>query len=123
MTLIAVGTMVSRALAAAAQLAERGIDARVVNAASVKPLDADTVLAAARDTGAVVTVEEGIVHGGLGSAVAELLSQNHPTPMRILGVPGFAPTGTTEFLLEHFGLTAAGIADAARALVAAKKGR
>lgn len=117
-TLIAIGTMVSRALDAAAALADEGIDARVVNAASVKPLDAEMVLAAARETGGIVTVEEAIVYGGLGSAVAEVVTQNHPAPMRILGISGFAPTGTTEFLLEHFGLTAAGIADAARALVA-----
>lgn len=116
-TLIAIGTMVSRALDAAELLAARGIDARVINAASVKPLDASAVLAAARETGHIVTIEEGIVHGGLGSAVAELVVQNHPVPMRILGVPGFAPTGTTQFLLEHFGLTASGIAAAAQALV------
>jgi len=115
-TLIAIGTMVSRALDAATQLAEQGIDARVINAASVKPLDDEAVLAAARETGRIVTVEEAIVTGGLGSAVAELVAQNHPVPMRILGVPGFAPTGTTQFLLEHFGLTADGIAEAARAL-------
>jgi len=115
-TLIAIGTMVSRALDAAAQLAGRGIDARVINAASVKPLDDELVLAAARETGRIVTVEEAIVTGGLGSAVAELVAQHHPVPMRILGVPGFAPTGTTQFLLEHFGLTADGIAEAAHAL-------
>jgi len=119
-TLIAIGTMVSRALDAATQLAALGIDARVINAASVKPLDMAAVLAAARETGRIVTVEEGIVHGGLGSAVAELVVQNHPVPMRILGIPGFAPTGTTQFLLEHFGLTAGGIAAAAQALVSGK---
>jgi len=119
-TLIAIGTMVSRALDAAELLAARGIAARVINAASVKPLDTAAVLAAARETGRIVTVEEGIVHGGLGSAVAELVVQNHPVPMRILGIPGFAPTGTTQFLLEHFGLTASGIAAAAQALVSGK---
>ncbi|MDM0056075.1 transketolase family protein [Variovorax fucosicus] len=116
--LIAIGTMVSRALAAADLLAEGGIQARVINAASVKPLDADVVLAAARETGRIVTVEEGIVYGGLGSAVAELVSQWHPVPMRIMGVSGFAPTGNTDFLLEHFGLTAAGIVHRASELVA-----
>lgn len=119
-TLIAIGTMVSRALDAAELLAGHGIDARVINAASVKPLDNAAVLAAARETGHIVTVEEGIVHGGLGSAVAELVVQNHPVPMRILGVPGFAPTGTTQFLLEHFGLTATGIAAAAQALLSGR---
>ena len=119
-TLIAIGTMVSRALDAAKLLSAHGIEARVINAASVKPLDVAAVLAAARETGRIVTVEEGIVHGGLGSAVAEVVVQNHPVPMRILGVPGFAPTGTTQFLLEHFGLTASGIAAAAQALVSGK---
>ncbi len=109
-TLIAIGTLVSRALQAAELLAAQGVQARVVNAASVKPLDAETVLRAARETGAIVTAEEAIVVGGLGGAVAELVSQHHPVPMRILGVPDLAPTGSTEFLLEHFGLTAEGIA-------------
>lgn len=112
--LIAIGTMVSRSLGAAALLAAQGIEARVINASSISPLDEETILAAARDTGRIVTVEEATVHGGLGSAVAELVSQRHPVPMRIMGVPEFAPTGTTSFLLEHFGLTSEGIA--ARAL-------
>jgi transketolase len=116
-TLIAIGTMVSRSLEAAALLAAQGIEARVINASSVSPLDAATILAAARDTGRLVTVEEATVHGGLGAAVAELVSQAHPVPMRIMGVAGFAPTGTTAFLLEHFGLTADGIAARAAELV------
>ncbi len=67
-----------------------------------------------------MTVEEHTVHGGLGSAVAEVVVDAHPVRMRILGVPGvFAPTGSAEFLLDHFGLTAAGIGDAVRALLAA----
>ena len=115
-TLVAIGTMVSRALQAAELLAAEGIDARVINAASVKPLDNTAVLAAARETRGIVTVEEAIVTGGLGSAVAELVAQNHPVAMRILGVTGFAPTGTTQFLLDHFGLNADGIARAAREL-------
>ncbi|RYY88598.1 MAG: transketolase family protein [Comamonadaceae bacterium] len=109
-TIVAIGTMVSRALEAAEALAVQGIAARVVNASSVKPLDAETILAAARETRGIVTVEEATVQGGLGSAVAELVSQQHPVRMRILGVTGFAPTGNTDFLLEHFGLTAANIA-------------
>jgi transketolase len=116
-TLIAIGTMVSRALEAAAQLAAQGIEARVINASSVKPLDEETILRAARETGALVTVEEAIVHGSLGGAVAELVSQNHPVPMRIMGVPDLAPTGSTGFLLAHFGLTADGIALQARTLL------
>ncbi|HEX7981281.1 MAG TPA: transketolase family protein [Gemmatimonadaceae bacterium] len=114
LTIIANGVMVTRALAAADLLGAEGIRARVLNMATVRPLDRDAIVAAARDTGAIVTVEEHTVFGGLGSAVAEVVVQTVPVPMRILGVPGvFAPTGGAEWLLEHFGLTAAGIRDAA----------
>jgi transketolase len=116
-TVIAVGTTVSRALDAAARLREEGIRVRVINMASVEPLDEEAVLRAARETRGVVTAEEATVTGGLGAAVASLLAQHRPTPMRILGVPRtFAPTGSTEFLLGHYGLTADGIATAAREL-------
>lgn len=118
LTLIAIGTMVSRALNAADMLAESGIEARVLNMSTIRPLDTAAVLAAAVETGRIVTVEEHTIYGGLGSAVAEVVVTNHPVPMRILGVPGvFAPTGSAEWLLEHFGLTAQGIADAALELV------
>ncbi len=120
-TLIAIGTMVSRALEAAELLAEQGFSARVINASSVKPLDTDAVLRAARETGAIVTVEEAVIYGGLGGAVAELVVQHHPVPMRIMGVPDFAPTGSTTFLFKHFGLTAEGIAQQARSLLNARK--
>ena len=117
-TLIGTGVLVSRALEAAEILAGSGISARVLNMATIAPLDRDAVLAAARETRGIVTAEEGIVHGGLGSAVAELLVQNHPARMRILGVPHFAPTGSAAFLLDHFGLNAAGIVAAAQDLLA-----
>lgn len=116
-TLVAIGTMVARALDAAALLAAEGIDARVINAASVQPLDEQTLLAAARETAGIVTVEEAMVRGGLGSAVAELLSQRQPVPMRILGVTDFAPTGAVNVLFEYFGLTPANIASNARDLL------
>lgn len=113
-TLIACGVLVSRALDAARSLAARGVSARVLNVSTVKPLDGDAILDAARTTRGIVTAEEAFAAGGLGGAVAELLAQTHPAPMRILGVPDtFPPTGTVEFLLEHFGLTAAGIESAA----------
>lgn len=117
--IIANGTMVTRALAAAATLAHEGITARVVNMSSIAPLDVEAIQAAAA-TGAVVTVEEASVRGGLGGAVAEVLATTYPCPMRILGFPGFAPTGSVEFLFEHFGLTPSGIADAVRQVVARK---
>ncbi|MFF0224239.1 transketolase family protein [Streptomyces sp. NPDC004629] len=113
-TLIAIGTMVSRALQAADRLKEQGISARVVNMTFVEPLDVQEVLAAAEDTGAIVTAEEGLVSGGLGAAVARVVAESRPVPVRMLGVPTFAPTGSTSFLLDHFGLNAAGIVGAAR---------
>jgi len=115
-TVIAIGTMVSRALDAAERLGADGISARVINMPFVDPLDEAAVLEAARETRGIVTVEEAIVTGGLGAAVASLVAQNHPVPMRILGVSGFAPTGDAGYLLDHFGLNADGIAAAAHAL-------
>jgi transketolase len=117
-TLISNGVMVSRALAAAERLATEGIGARVLNMSSVKPLDTAAILKAARETSRIVTAEEGFAAGGLGGAVAEVLALNHPTPMRILGLPDqFAPTGSAEFLLEHFGLTTSGICSAVKELM------
>ena len=122
-TLVANGVMVERALEAADELSGRGVEARVLNMATVRPLDRDAVAAAARETGAIVTVEEHTVHGGLGSAVAEAVVASHPVPMKILGFPGvFAPTGSASFILEHFGLTPAGIRDAALELLEARVG-
>lgn len=117
--IIANGVMVHRALAAADILAAQNIDARVINMSSISPLDETTIIAAA-ETGAVVTVEEHNIRGGLGGAVAEVLATNAPVPMSIMGFPGFAPTGSAEFLMEHFGLTAAGIAENARKAIARK---
>ena len=116
-TVIANGTMVSRALEAAALLAADGIAARVVSMPTVKPLDEEEVVAAAEETGAIVTVEEHSVRGGLGGAVAEAVVANSPVPMRILGFPHFAPTGSASWLLEHFGLTAASIREATLGLL------
>ncbi len=118
--IIANGTMVHRAVAAARALAAEGISARVVNMATVNPLDEAAILAAA-DTGAIVTVEEHSVRGGLGGAVAEVVTANTPVPMRIMGFPGFVPTGSAEWLMEHFGLTETGIADAVRQTIARKR--
>ena len=120
-TLMANGVMVSRALDAADSLARIGINARVLNMSSMSPIDKDAILDAACTTRGIVTAEEALAAGGLGGAVAEILAVNHPAPMRILGVPGvFAPTGSAEFLLEHFGLTAKGIHDAALDLLGEK---
>lgn len=113
-TLVATGTMVHRALYAAQLLRGDGVSARVLNVSTIKPLDVTAILSAAADTGCIVTAEEATVPGGLGAAVAEVIVQHHPVPMRLLGVPGvFAPTGDTDFLLDHFRLTSPGIRDAA----------
>jgi transketolase len=118
LTIIACGTVVERALEAAASLSALGIGARVLDMPTVRPLDTAAILTAARETGAILTVEEHTVHGGLGGAVAEVVSSECPVPMRLLGVPGvFAPTGSVEALFRRFGLTAAGIAEAANSLV------
>lgn len=123
-TVMAVGTMVSRALAAAETLRAEGVGVRVLNMTFVEPLDVEAVLRAARETWGIVTAEEATTTGGLGAAVAGVVVQNHPVPMRILGVHRkFAPTGSAAFLLEHFGLNADGIVAAVRELLPTGPGR
>lgn len=120
-TLIANGVLTHRIMMAADILATRGLSARVLNMATVRPMDATAVERAARETGAILTVEEHTIFGGLGSAVAEVVVETHPVPMKFLGVPGvFAPTGSANFLLDHFGMSPDAIADAAQALIAKK---
>ena len=122
--LLANGVMVVRALEAAAGLHERGIEARVLNMSSISPIDREAVVAAARETRGIVTAEEASAYGGLGGAVAEIVSDEHPVRVKRLGVPGvFAPTGSAEFLLEHFGLTAKGIENAALELLHVGQGK
>ncbi len=117
-TIVAIGTMVSRALWASDTLAAEGIGARVINMPFVAPLDRAALLAAASETAGIVTVEEATTSGGLGAAVASLVSQERPCRMRILGVEdSFAPTGSASFLLDHFGLNVEGIVRAARDVV------
>jgi transketolase len=113
LTIVATGILVSRALEAADALAKRGIEARVINISTIKPLDEAAIIAAARETGAIVTAEEATTEGGLGAAVAEVVVRHAPVPMRILGVKGFAPTGSASYLLVHFGLSGDGIVSAA----------
>jgi transketolase len=120
LTIIASGILVSRALAAAGDLEKQGVQARVVNMSTITPMDAHEVHAAALDTGAILTVEESVTRGGLGGAVAEIIVQAHPVPMRMMGIDTFAPTGSTEWLLDYFGLNVSGITQAAQELVARK---
>ncbi|HEY4380408.1 MAG TPA: transketolase C-terminal domain-containing protein [Acidobacteriaceae bacterium] len=112
--LLANGILVIRALEAAEALHHRGIEARVLNMSSMAPMDRRAVIAAARETRGIVTIEEASIYGGLGGAVSEIVAEEYPTRVKRLGVPGvFAPTGSVEFLLEHFGLTSEGIEAAA----------
>jgi transketolase len=115
---VACGPMVYEALVAAEELAADGIEARVINCHTVKPLDLDTLEKAARECGAVVTVEEAQVCGGLGGAVAETLMERYPVPIRIIGIPdSFGESGQPRQLLDRYGLNAANIAAKVRELL------
>jgi transketolase len=116
---IANGVMVHRALAASDVLAAEGVSVRVVNMSSIAPLDREAIRAAA-ETGAIVTVEEHSVRGGLGGAVAEVVATQRPAHIRMLGFPGFMPTGSADFLFTEFGLTAEGIAGAVHEVMDAR---
>jgi len=117
-TLIATGTMTYHALVAAEQLASEGISAEVVHVPTIKPLDEATILKSAKKTRAVITVEEAQIAGGLGGAVAELLGEHYPVPMKRIGMQDrFGESGEMDELYRHFGLDAAHIATAARKIV------
>jgi transketolase len=117
-TIIANGLMVSAALEAAGQLAGQGVQARVLDMHTVKPLDDAAVLAAARETGRILVAEEHLEHGGLGSVVAQSAARQHPVPMRFVNIGDtFAESGSPEGLLAKYGLTAAAIVQKARELV------
>lgn len=117
-TIVSTGTMTYQALAAAEKLYTDGIDAEVVHVPVIKPLDGMTILKSAEKTGAVITVEEAQIIGGLGGAVAEFLSEHTPTPLRRIGIRDrFGESGTPDQLLEHFKLTANDIAKTAHAMM------
>lgn len=121
-TIISTGNLTYQALVAAQKLFKDGIDAEVIHCPTIKPLDAATILTSVKKTGAVVTVEEAQINGGLGGAIAELLGENQPTPMVRVGMKDrFGESGKPDELLEHFGLTAKHIAMAAHQ-VTDKKG-
>ena len=122
-SLITTGTMTYQALAAVEKLYKDGIEAEVIHVPTIKPLDKETILKSVRKTGAVVTAEEGQIIGGLGGAIAELLAEECPTPMKRIGMQDrFGESGKPEELLEHFGLDAKHIRLAAHA-VTEKRGR
>jgi transketolase len=122
LTIIAIGVLVSAALEAADALAAEGIGARVLNMATVKPIDTAAVLAAAGETGAIVTAEEHQRHGGLGSIVAEIVAEHRPVPVHFVAVKDvFGQSGTPDELLKYYGLTAADIVRAAKQALSCKK--
>lgn len=116
--LVATGLMTAEALAAAEMLHAQGIEARVINVCTIKPLDEETILAAARECGKIVTCEEHSVIGGLGEAVCSFLSEHHPVPVRRVGVNDeFGHSGPAAELLKEFGLSAEHVAETALSLV------
>jgi transketolase len=122
LTIVANGLLVAPALDAAETLASEGISARVLDMHTVKPIDRTALEAAARETGALVVAEEHLAHGGLGSVVAMTIAQAHPVPIRYVNIGDqFGESGAPDALLEKYGLTAAKVAEAARAAHAAKK--
>lgn len=120
-TIIACGAMVGPAVEAAALLAEEGIEARVLNMASIKPIDVAAIAKAAQETGAIVTAEEHNILGGLGAAVAEVVVENVPVPMERVGIQDtFGESGTPKELMEKYGLTAQDIVKAVKKAVSRK---
>ena len=120
--LIGAGPILSECLKAAEDLEKEGISAEVINCHTIKPVDKATLMKAARDCGAVVTVEEHQVMGGLGSVVAETLAENYPVPMEFVGMRGsFGESGKPDELAEKYGLKAINIAESAKKVIARKK--
>ncbi len=121
-TLVASGIMVARALEAAEQLVQSGISARVVNACTWKPLDKQELTLAARETGAIVTLENHNVYGGLGSAVAELIVREYPVPIEMVGINDeFGQVGKNAYLSEIYGITTKDVVEAAKRVVLRKR--
>lgn len=122
LAIVATGVMVQEALKAHDELKARGISARVINLHTVKPLDKEEIIRAAKETGAIVTAEEHTVVGGMGSAVAELVSENRPVPLKMVGMKDrFGESGESLVLMKHFGLSSEGIVKAALEVLKLKK--
>ena len=121
-TIVATGIMVDVALEAKEELKKEGINARVINIHTLKPIDKDILVKAAKETGALVTVEEHNVIGGLGSAVAEVLTEEVPVPVLKIGVQDvFGESGLPNQLLEKYGLTASNVVEKAKKAISLKK--
>lgn len=117
-TIIATGVMVEKALLAGEKLAEEGISARIINMASIKPIDEDIIIKAAKETKGIVTVEEHSIIGGLGSAVAEVVSEKYPTRViRVGTMDTFGESGDGNLLLEKYGLNVDNIVEKAKAIL------
>ena len=109
-TIIATGETVKVAVDSAAELKTLGIGCRVLNMHTIKPLDEEAIIKAAKETGRIITIEEHSIFGGLGSAVAEVVTQNHPVPLKIIGIPDEpAISGKSQEVFEHYGLCTANI--------------
>jgi len=120
-TIIAIGTMVAAALEAADNLKREGIDCCVLNMPTLKPLDEAIIIKAATDTGAIVTAEEHLEHGGLGSSVAQVVAKHHPVPMEFVAIKDtYAKSGKAAELLQRYGLTAKDIEQAVRSVIKRK---
>ena len=120
-TVIACGAMVSEAMAAAEKLKSEGLDARVINMHTIKPIDVEAIVLAAKETGAIVTAEEHQIYGGLGSAVAEVLAQHAPVPVEMVAVKdSFGESGTPAQLLAHYGLKDVNIIEAVKKVIKRK---
>lgn len=123
LTLVATGELTRTALDAGLLLHKQGIFARVIELHTIKPLDREIITAAAAETGAILTVEEHSIYGGLGGAVAEIVSQVKPVPMRIMGIPDEPSiTGTQGEIFKHYGLTPENLVSKALELLKAKRG-
>jgi transketolase len=117
-TIIATGETVRIALDSAEALQQEGIDCRVINMHTIKPLDKEAILRAAQETGRIITIEEHSIYGGLGSAVAEVVSQSHPIPIKILGLPDEpAVAGKTAEVFDHYGLSVTNVRKIAMQMV------
>ena len=116
--IVATGALLHKALSAAKKLEEEGTDVEVLNLATIKPIDSDAVVALARKCGRIVTLEEHQIAGGMGSAVAECLSERHPVPMIFLGVRDeFGQSGTPDELIEHYGMGEKDVIKAVKSLL------
>ena len=119
-TIIACGIMVDAALIAADKLSTEGINCSVINMATLQPVDKETIITAAKNTGAIITAEEHLHHGGLNSIVSQVIGENHPVPVEAVSLTGYAESGDPKLLLEKYGLTPDSIVKAVKSAIERK---